>query len=304
MDWLVYVIGGLFIAGVGLCVWMFLIEPRCYRIWHVVVPRTDRRGENDVAVRTGRLPRLRILHITDTHFRERDSAKLDFLRRVSDDDYDLVFLTGDLIETPGGLGPCVEMAQALHARCGTYAVLGGHDHFRGTDLIHKYFSLGSRRLPPPSQREANPTARLRTELVGVGVDVLADENRRIEVSVGRDLAIIGLRDAFCFDCNYEAAWDGVRDGEPTIVIAHSPDVLEEVRRRGADLAFFGHTHGGQVRFPVIGTVLTRSNLEPARARGVFREGETVFSINRGVGAGWGSNFRLLCPPEVTVMDVS
>mgnify|MGYP006280224005 CR=1 FL=1 len=303
MDWLMYVVSALLLVGAGLALWMVFVEPTRFRVWRVSLPGTEDRSPGEVALRAGRISPLRILHITDTHFGTRDSAKLDFARRVAREPCDLVFLTGDLIDVAEGIEPCLEMVEMLHPRFGIYAVLGGHDHFRGTDVVHKYTSLRDPGPPPEDRREPNPVERFRRGLVERGVEVLADESRIIQPPGKSELAIVGLRDAFVFDCDYDAAWEEVPENAPTVVLAHSPDSLEEIARRGADLAFFGHTHGGQVRLPLIGAVVTRSKLEASRARGIFREGETVFTLNHGMGAGIGSDFRFLCRPEVTLMKV-
>jgi hypothetical protein len=306
MGWLMYGAFGAFILlalAAALAAWMVFLEPRRFRIWRIRVPRKNSRASDEIAVRASRLPPLRILHITDTHFGTRDQAKLEFLRRVAGESYDLAFLTGDLIDVPAGIEPCLKMVRMLTPRIGIYGVLGGHDHFRGTHVLHKYTSLPAPGPPPDDRRAPNPHQKLRQELRRSGVEILSDESRMVQLPGSRPLAVVGLRDAFVFEVDYEAAWDEVPTECPTVVIAHSPDVLKEVRRRGADLAFFGHTHGGQVRLPVIGAVFTRAHIGRGRARGIFREGETVFTINAGMGAGTGSDFRLLCRPEVTLLEL-
>jgi len=298
-----YVGGGTALLCALSAAWMAVAEPRLFRVWRVVVPRRTRRSPGCPSVLAQRLPPLTILHISDTHFGAGNGAKLRFLRRVAQEPYDLAALTGDLIDTPKGLRECMELAEMLRPRLGCFAVLGGHDYFRNVHLRHRYLALRTG-APPENARRPNPVQQLREGLARRGVNVLEDENRLIRCPGGEELAIVGLRDAFVFRPDYEAAWRGVPPGTPTIVLAHSPDVLEEVVRRGADLAFFGHTHGGQVRLPVLGAIVTRSAIGRRRARGVFQEGGTVFCLNNGVGAGRATGFRLLCRPEVTLMRLA
>ena len=288
-------------AGSALAAWMLWVEPRRFRIWRRSLPLKTRRDAEDVSLVAGRLPPLRILHITDTHLGGSDKVKMRFLRRVARETCDLAVLTGDLLDRPLGLEACFELAEMLNPRLGAYAVLGGHDHFFTEPRLGKYFSVHRAEPAPPELRNPNPVRDLITGMERRGVTILADEHRRIEGPGGASFAVVGLRDAFVFDPDYDRAWGNLPADEPTIVLAHSPDSLPEIADRGADLAFFGHTHGGQVRFPLVGAVVTRSHLSTRRARGIFREQETVFTLNHGVGAGRGSNFRLLCPPEVTVL---
>lgn len=303
MGWIVTALILLFLLGGAVGLYMILVEPRWFHTWRVELPVQKGRSEGEVALRSGRIPPLRILHVTDTHFGHADAPKLKFLERVAQESFDLVFLTGDLIETSEGMGPCEEFVSNLSPRRGAYAVLGGHDYYHSDDLVNKYTTLAESSPEPFQNAEPNPTCELREMLDSHGVDVLSDESRQLNCGDARTISLIGLRDAYLFDCDYQTAWEGVPDDAAQIVLAHSPDVLEEVCRRGVDLAFFGHTHGGQVRFPLIGAVVTRSHLPGKRARGLFRRNGTIYTLNRGIGAGQSSNFRLLCRPEVTVLNV-
>jgi predicted MPP superfamily phosphohydrolase len=250
-----------------------------------------------------RFPPLKILHITDTHFEGDDGAKLEFLRRVAlAGPYDFVFFTGDLIDCPRGLEGCFRMAEIVKGRLGSFAVLGGHDHYRA--IFWKKRGLpGTGPPPPPQYRRPNPVSELIRGLKERGVEVLQDKSRVVSLGGGRRVAVVGLVDAFVYQPQYEAAWKNVPDGLPTIVLAHSPDVLPEVARRRADLAFFGHTHGGQVRFPLVGALVTHTSLPRRLAWGTFAEGRTRFVVSNGLGASPSTAYRLLCPPEAVVVEL-
>ena len=75
---------------------------------------------------------------------------------------------------------------------------------------------------------------------------------------------------------------------------------------GIDLYLCGHTHGGQVRLPLIGPLLTSSKLGRRYVMGHYREGATHLYVSRGVGfEGLGApRVRLLCPPEIALVEVS
>lgn len=93
----------------------------------------------------------------------------------------------------------------------------------------------------------------------------------------------------------------VPPGTPRLVLSHVPDVAMEASRRGLEAVLAGHTHGGQVRLPVLGAVITRSQLGPFFGRGVFefaapnRQGWTVLYVNPGIGTSL-LPVRVLCPP--------
>jgi len=290
-----------FAAASLLAVWMVFIEPRRFRVRRVRIAASD-RSTSRLHVEDGRLAGLKILHVTDTHFHGREKAKLRFLRGVAEEEFDLVFFTGDLIDGQEGIDACVEAAGYFRARVGKFAVLGGHDHFRVNPLV-RYVQLAGGAGAGEEYGTPNPTHLFVERLCEKGFEVLSDRHRVVELGDGQRAAIVGLRDAFLFLPDYRSAWEGIPPAIPVIVLAHSPDVLPEVCRRGTKLAFFGHTHGGQVRLPFVGALITRSHLPPRKASGTFKTKGTVYCLNNGVGAGRRLSFRLLCPPEVTVVSI-
>jgi hypothetical protein len=284
----IYIAVALLLAALLLVLWVTVIEHRLFRVRRVVLD-ADRLG----------LPPLRILHVTDTHFHGRDGAILRFLGHVAArEDFDLVFLTGDLIDSPSGLDAAEAVAGMFRPSLGTFAVLGGHDYAQ-LDPVKTYRFLLTRRAQEAFAGD-NPADDLVARLEAAGVRVLEDSAASVRPPAGRPFAVVGLRDAFVFEPDSEAAWRKVEPDLPVIAIAHSPDVVREVSRRGASLAFFGHTHGGQVRLPIVGAVVTRCTLPRRLVRGVFRQADTVFILNNGLGTSPAIPYRLLCRPEVTV----
>jgi predicted MPP superfamily phosphohydrolase len=93
----------------------------------------------------------------------------------------------------------------------------------------------------------------------------------------------------------------VPPGTPRLVLSHVPEVALEASRRGLETVLAGHTHGGQVRLPILGPLTTRSSLGPSYDRGVFRfaapnrQGWTTLYVNPGVGTSI-LPVRFLCPP--------
>jgi len=303
MSLLIYFLPAIALLGASVVVWGTLIETRRFRVWNVKLPRKQTEKEEFPSLCRDSFPDLSILHITDTHFNGRDEVKLGFLREVVKQvpKPDFVFITGDILDIPPGLDSCLALAEMVESNLGSYAVLGGHDYFRNAELWRKYLSIYKNSPKPSLRRVPNPVIQLRNGFIDRGVNVLEDNNQLVELPGGGRIAVVGLNDVFFFRCDYDRAWAGV-NGQPTIVIAHSPDVLPEVAERGADLAFFGHTHGGQIRLPFKGAIVTRSMVGAKRARGIFRERETVFTINQGLGATRGTHIRLCCPPEVTLLN--
>ena len=113
------------IGALGVAAYGALIEPYRLRVRRVRVPVSSIRAPN-VAIR--------ILHITDLHFRAGDTRRVRMLQQLSELKPDLLLLTGDLIH--GGRDPDAELQTVLEALApiranyGAYAVLGNHDHVR------------------------------------------------------------------------------------------------------------------------------------------------------------------------------
>ncbi len=193
------------------------------------------------------------------------------------------------------------MARLFRPALGAYAVLGGHD-YREIGALRPYVHI----FTGQDLREGcrpNPAEEVVRRLEAAGVRVLDDSHCMAEGPDGRAFAVVGLRDAFEFEPDYAAAWAGLGEEVPVLVIAHSPDVLEEVVGRGADAAFFGHTHGGQVRLPLVGALVTHTHLPRRLAWGAFRRGGTAFVVGNGLGASVSTGYRLLCPPEAVVAEL-
>jgi hypothetical protein len=231
----------------------------------------------DYTQRTLRMPRLpkawdglTILHLSDFHFCGTPDRPFYewILDHCSQEEPDLVALTGDYVDShqhPEWLKP---VFGRLRWRSAAFAILGNHDHWYDTDLI-------------------------RGELSATGIQMLG--NRWLQVQVrGEPLVVVGS----------EYPWlrpvPDLRDCPPEpfrLGLSHTPDNIAWARRQRIDLLLAGHVHGGQVRFPVIGSVFVPSQYGRRYDRGVFHESPTLMHVSRGLGGEHPLRFR--CRPEVT-----
>ena len=88
-----------------------------------------------------------------------------------------------------------------------------------------------------------------------------------------------------------------------ILLSHSPDLVSEAAEHDIDLMLSGHTHGGQIKLPLIGALITHSNLGSKYSSGLFTFKNTKLYISRGLGNVL-TNARFLCTPEITVFHIS
>jgi predicted MPP superfamily phosphohydrolase len=286
-------IGGAAIAaGVASYLYGSLIEARRYHLEmvRIRIPR-DVNGSG-VPPR----PPLRVLHISDLHLAQPESHKVEFLRRITSMDYDMIVLTGDVFEDFTG----IQYAEALlkrRPRYGAYAVLGNHDYYD-----YSYFNKIIGRLfrkfrHPPEKRQVEPMVEA---LEKVGYKVL--RHQAIEIPEAR-LQVIGIDYPGIAGGALKKLVDEAPDDYLRLALLHVPHNLNILPESGIDVAFAGHTHGGQVRIPGIGAIITDSELHRKEASGVVYRKHTAIHVSRGLGADPKTNFRIFCPPAATVIHV-
>jgi len=244
---------------------------------------------NDVAAlefvqRTLALPRwpsalegLTIAHLSDIHLCghvTRDYFR-EIVRRVNDQAPDLVALTGDLLDSPQCLQWLPEVFGGLRSRLGAYYILGNHDQQFGVE-------------------------RLRPALAECGLIDLGGRWEQIDVD-GQPLVLAGNEFPWFPAAEWAQAPPGLsRGGVPRIVLAHTPDRVGWASRHDVDLILAGHVHGGQIRFPVLGPLLSPSFHGVWYADGaVFQRGPTVLHVSRGVSGVVPARWN--CPPEVVTL---
>ena len=95
------------------------------------------------------------------------------------------------------------------------------------------------------------------------------------------------------------------DAGLTLLLVHAPDIAPEAAKAGFDLYLCGHTHGGQIRLPLIGALLSASQLGKRFVMGRYQVGQMTLYTSRGVGMeGLGApRARLFCPPEITLWEI-
>jgi predicted MPP superfamily phosphohydrolase len=86
-----------------------------------------------------------------------------------------------------------------------------------------------------------------------------------------------------------------------IVLSHSPDQFRWSQRAGANLVLAGHTHGGQIQLPLLGIIMSPSWHGTRYACGVFKHGDTVMHVTRGISGE--TPIRWRCPPEIALLEL-
>ena len=280
---------GVALAGVAAGpAWALFVQPRRYEIVRHRLALPDLPTELDG---------LRIVQLSDIH--HGPWLSLDYIARVVTDTNalrpDLVLLTGDYVQGRRHyVSPCVAALAALAPRIGVLAVLGNHDWWEGVDEARGAFGRVGIPLLDNDRRVLTPQRRL----------ARVDEAGGPEA---RGLAIAGLGDYLEGGPDFAAALDGLPAHMPCLLMSHWPDAAEDPAMRygrwRVDLMLSGHTHGGQVRLPLVGTPIVPSRYGQKYAAGFVDGPACRVYVNRGIGTAllpvrWG------VAPEITVFDLS
>ncbi|HOS80197.1 MAG TPA: metallophosphoesterase [Anaerolineae bacterium] len=234
---------------------------------------------------------LTLVQLTDLHLGPDVTAA--YLQRVVEQanaqSPDLIVLTGDFVSQSASYSRAVaEILADLRAPYGVFAVLGNHDVWVGADEV---------------------AARL-TE---VGITVL--RNDRVQLFPrGDPLWLVGIEDAGALDCDAAGLEPGpwseqqaavtrlladIPPAEARILLVHTPDFVALLPAGRLDLVLSGHTHGGQVRLPLVGAPIVPS-CEGQKYAGGWVPGSPPVYVSRGIGL-IAPAVRFNCRPELPVL---
>lgn len=227
---------------------------------------------------------LRIGHLSDLHFSESVGRAYfeEVLRSITDWQPELWVFTGDLLDRADGVDWLPTTLGRLSAPLGQYFVLGNHDWLIGPEPV-------------------------RQALVALGWQDAT--TGPLELSWGAHGVLI---------CGTERPWMGSATRWPArndyvpdqsrfgnhelwLQLSHSPDEFHRAIRDGVDLVLAGHTHGGQVRLPLLGPIFSPSWYGTRYSAGAFSRGSTHLFVSRGLSGR--EPLRIGCRPEVTLLTV-
>ncbi len=263
------------IALIGLCVFVDAryIEPKLLKV------KEQRITTHKLTLEEP----LKIVQFSDVHL-GKDYSFTDFKRIITKMNAlnpDLVIFTGDLIDdnkTFTEVEKVIELLKMVESTYGNYAVYGNHDH------------------------GGNGTRRYAKIMKESGFRLLVNENETITLKNGEKINVIGIDDIILSRPDFEAAFKGIETKGYKFFISHAPDVVDRLPSEGVvDLQLSGHSHGGQVRLPIVGAPFTVP-YGRKYIKGLYevseREGMLLY-VNSGIGTSQ-LPYRFLNPPEITL----
>jgi len=220
---------------------------------------------------------LRIVHLTDIHHGlytplEEVQRAVQLTNSLCPD---VVAITGDFVTlSPVYIAPVARTLGKLQARLGVFAVLGNHDFHVDPDKVTR-------------------------ALVAQRIHVLRNSHCALNVG-GATLWMIGVDDIWWRAANLPAAMHRIPARDIKILLCHNPRGIRRAAAGGIDLVLSGHTHGGQVRLPVVGSIYGRSKFGRRFIEGWNRLDGTQIYISRGIGKVV-VPVRVGCPAEIACL---
>jgi predicted MPP superfamily phosphohydrolase len=256
---------------------------------------------------------LRVLHISDAHLTPGRHRLMAFIRSLSALAPDLVVNTGDSVASANALGPFLDSLGPLLDLPGVF-VYGSNDLYspkpRNPARYLWRTSSGEHERDAPDL----PWEKLGAELSAAGwLDL---NNQRAELTVnGLRIALAGVHDPHAGRDRYDlVAGAADRAAGLRLGVLHSPEpaVLDQFAADGYDLVLAGHTHGGQLRVPGFGALVTNCGIDRARASGLSmhppvapERGKTAWLyVSAGLGTSPWAPARFACRPEATLLTLT
>lgn len=254
------------LVGAASAIYAIGVEPRC--------PVLER-----VTLHLPRLPRglegLRIGHLSDFHLGYLYTrANLQWaVEQMQREQPELIVITGDFVSASRAIADLPDLLQPLHAPLGIYGVTGNHDMWEGA-------------------------GELCSALEPLGIEFLLNCNKMLHWHE-TPFWIAGIDDIWYGSPDLDATLEQVPADGFTLFLCHAPDFADQVVDRSIDVQLSGHTHGGQMRLPLL-----KSSCLPyyglRYASGLYNVGAMQVYVSRGLG---GLPWRLNCPPEATILTL-
>lgn len=220
----------------------------------------------------------RILQVSDLHIDGVDGLAEIVAEHVANLPADLCVLTGDYRFHNDGSCERVyprlkRILSSIRAQQGTYAILGNHD-----------------------------ASEIAFRLEEMGVSMLVNEAVPVHKK-GETIWLAGVDDPYDYRCDdLAAALDAIPPDSFKVLLAHTPALYRAAAVADVHLYLCGHTHAGQIRFPLIGAFFHHANAPRSHAGGYWRYRGMHGYTSAGAGCS-GVPVRFNCPPEITMFEL-
>lgn len=234
-----------------------------------------------------------VVLLSDLHGAVYGEGQRDLARAVREAAPDLIVGAGDLLTYGGSPSPALELLYSLAGLCPIFLANGNHE-------TRERLDVGTAPVYAAYEKEAE----------GLGAVLLRNRKAALVVR-GLPMEIAGLETGSASyrrlgakklqRAEMEAMLAPPDASRFSLLIAHNPMDFETYAAWGADLTVSGHLHGGYVRLPLLGGVISpQLRLFPKYDRGLFAKGKNTLAVSAGLGD-HGPFFRLGNPRELVVL---
>lgn len=262
----------IFVVLIGL--YSMYIEPKWIRVKNHQLSIDKLKGQD-----------IKIVQFSDTQLGEFFSLKEleEVVEKINKTSPDLVLFTGDLIDNAAqykDINKVSDVLSKIKASHGKYAIYGNHDY--GGGAVRYYSSI----------------------MTEAGFKVLKNSSTSIKVG-SNNIKLFGVDDKLMGGFDLNNTMKGLSSKDINLLLIHEPDLIDEFKDMPIDLAFAGHSHGGQVRIPFYGP-LKNTTLAKKYTHGFYNlenKRKTKIYVNTGLG-NTRLPFRFGNIPEITVFTIT
>ena len=244
----------------------------------------------------------RIVHLSDLHSKYFGENQEKLVAKVKAQKPDIIVFTGDLSDGKTKLvEPCLALMKELVNIAPTYYTYGNHEALLLYEEAYQGFfknieALGVHMMNSKSMTLKTASTDDTINLVGVPDPIAiplpnkifqySDHEERTKVLLEETMATVKNTDTY------------------TILLCHRPEYINTYSNFPVDLALCGHTHGGQVRLPMLGALYASGQgLFPKYDTGIFKKDNLTLLISSGLGSSTTIPFRILDFPEIGVITL-
>lgn len=241
---------------------------------------------------------FRIAHISDLHKKNFGENNILLVRKIEEICPDAVFMTGDMISRSSkDITPLKHLITGLSENFPVYYSMGNHEKDAAvtnkklyTELMEfagKYCTVLDN--DTCFIKNENFTLRISGLTVPQECYKVNGQYKNLKTISARDVNVllnVNIRQVNCQD-------------NVNVLLAHNPNFFDSYAEYGSDVILSGHVHGGCIKLPLIGGLLSpERKFFPKYYSGLYKKGKSSMIVSCGLG-----KFRLFNPPEICVIDI-
>jgi len=216
---------------------------------------------------------IKIVQISDLHLEAMGFKEISLIEKINRIKPDLIFVTGDMIETEQGVPVLWNILNLLEPKIRTY-------------IVHGEADSAVLELKDSQNWDKSKTTLLDNKAI------------RMDIKNGQDTAF-WLLGAYLPEELDSLLSEIKRDHMPVLLLTHRPDMIKSAAVAKINMVFCGHTHGGQVRLPFAAKIMAYADKSPYVA-GLYRVQNSLLYVNSGIASKKG--IRLFRRPEITLFE--